>query len=235
MFFTFIGMNKSKYLIFGALLSALAAESADSDENTNGSIAIDGGIAGYYDTRGMPTATLAFDVSDLPLELNLNGFMEFFTEGNIDSLIEPYGEFRLSEVSEDGFGTAVEYNRDFSNEEGITRIGMVFEPDFQSILAHRIFFENFIVLNELHLGMKLYPVSTDNNGIQIGLYGGAVIDHGDIIFNGFFDYNFQPETAVTELQAGKNIGKDLYFVIEERYNGFMQDDLGLGVGLEFRF
>ena len=54
--------------------------------------------------------------------------------------------------------------------------------------------------------------------------------------SGFFDHNFidGSTTTVTEHQLGINIYKKMYAIAEYRYNGFLTDKSGLGLGIEFK-
>ncbi|HMQ10168.1 MAG TPA: hypothetical protein PKC21_05990 [Oligoflexia bacterium] len=54
--------------------------------------------------------------------------------------------------------------------------------------------------------------------------------------SGFFDHNFSDNSTitVTEHQLGINFYKQLYVVAEYRYNGFLADKNGLGLGIEFK-
>ena len=53
------------------------------------------------------------------------------------------------------------------------------------------------------------------------------------MLDGYFDYNLEPEKAITDLQIGKRLKSPLYFIVEGRYNGF-RDDWSLAGGLELR-
>lgn len=57
-----------------------------------------------------------------------------------------------------------------------------------------------------------------------------------IYLSGFFDHNFSDDstTTVTEHQLGINFYKKIYAIAEYRYNGFLTDKNGLGLGIEFK-
>ncbi len=209
-----------KALAFGTVLVTALAGTASATPSTFGR------IAGYYDTRGRPTATVTAGASELPLGINAFSFLDFATErDNLDNLIAPYGEIRFSRKADFGLGVAIEYNRDFSMEDGTTRIGFVFEPNLRVFLPHTF------------VGAKFYPVSTHDHGMQSGIYGGTHLLGGNLTLDGFLDYNFNAEKVVAELQAGYRIANDFYGVLEGRYNGFLPENqrVGAGVGLEWRF
>lgn len=214
-------LQKIKRLALGTMLVASIAGNAYAEEPKPF-----GKAAGYYDTRGKPTATLTLGASDLPLGTKFFSFMDFAAEkDNPDNLTAPYGEFRLSKKADFGLGVAGEYNRDFSKEDGTTRAGFVFEPNLRKLLPNT------------HFGMKFYPASTHDHGMQLGISGNASLLGGDLTLDGFLDYNFKPGEAVTDLQLGYRITGGLYGVVEGRYNGFLprEQQLGVGLGLEWRF
>lgn len=212
-------IQKIKTLALGTVLAISSAGNAYADPKPFGK------VAGYYDTRGEPTATLTAGASDLPLGMKFFSFLDFATENdNLDNMTAPYGEFRFSRKADFGLGVAAEYNRDFSKDEGVTRAGFVFEPNLRRYLPHT------------SLGMKFYPVSTHDHGMQLGINGNTSFLDGDIILDGFFDYNFKPRKIVTDLQLGYRLKGNLYAVAEGRYNGFMEEDeVGTGLGLEWKF
>lgn len=214
-------LEKIKNFVIGAELAAILTGCATTHTNPKPF----GKIAGYYDTRGKQTATLTIGASDLPLDTKFFSFMDVATEkDSLDNLTPPYGEFRLSKKSDIGLGAAVEYNRDFSKSNGITRLGLVYEPNIKDVLENTF------------LGLKFYPASTDDHGTQLGLYGNTSFRDGDITLDGYLDYNFTPKKIVIDLQFGKRIKGNLYGVLEARYNGFMEkDSFGLGIGLEWKF
>ncbi len=214
-------IQKIKTLALGTVLAASIVSNAHAEEPKPF-----GKVAGYYDTRGKPTATLTLGASDLPLETKFFSFMDFATEkDNLDNLTAPYGEFRLSKKADFGLGIAAEYNRDFSQDEGTTRAGFIFEPNLKKLLPNTF------------LGMKFYPASTYDHGMQLGVSGNAHFFDGDLTLDGFLDYNFKPGAVVTDLQVGYRLKDNLYAVIEGRYNGFLPKDqqLGVGLGLEWKF
>lgn len=198
-------------LIAGALLSGCAASKPFVS------------VAAYQDTRGMPTATIEAKASNLPFDTSLYSFMDIETEKENDKLKRPYGEIRLSKKAENELGIAVEYNRDFVLPKGITRLGAVYEPNLGKISKN------------LFLGVKYFPASTDNHGSQLGLYGKKIFNKGDFYIGGYWDYNFKPDKVVTDIQFGKRIKDNLYFVVEGRYNGFKKEKEGIGIGLEWKF
>ena len=161
-----------------------------------------GKIAGYYDTRGNPTGTLSIGANGLPLETRLFSFTDFATEKNdFDDLQPPYSEVRLSRKSASGFGVAAEYNRDFSQRNGVTRVGLLCEPDLKKRLGNTF------------LGIKYFPASTRDHGMQVGLYGNTSVHGGDITIDGYLDHNIKPGTTVADLQIGKRISDGLSAVV----------------------
>ena len=175
-------------------------------------------VTSQHDSRDFSTVTLTGGASGLPFGMGTFGFIESETEkGNRDNLKQPYGEINLSEKGQYGFGAIAEYNRDFSSDRGVTRIGLVFEPKLS------FFF-----------GTKFYPISTANSGIQIGVYGNKKFNEGDEYVEGFVDYNFKPGKFVGEVQVGRRIKGNLFGVIEGRYNGFKPRKTVSGAGLEWK-
>jgi len=214
-------IKKIKTLALGTVFAAFMAGNAHAKEPKPS-----GKVAGYYDTRGKPTATLTLGASDLPLGTKFFSFMDFATEkDNLDHLTTPYGEFRLLKKADFGLGVVAEYNRDFSQDEGTTRAGFVFEPNLKQLLPNAF------------LGLKFYPASTHDHGIQLGVSGNVNFLDGDLTLDSFLDYNFKPGKVVTDLQIGYRLKDNLYAVIEGRYNGFLPKDqqLSAGPGLEWKF
>jgi len=179
----------------------------------------------YRDTRGMNVGTFSGS-ANLPLKTSTFGFIEYETEQGTDNIKKPYGEIMLSKKVKSGLGVAVEYDRNFALPKGTTRTGFIFEPSFLRKLDKNLF-----------LGVKYFPSSTDNQGEQLGIYGKKMFNNGDFYVGGYFDYNFKPDSIVTDLQFGKRIKENLYFIVECRLNEFRAkgDQKGIGVGLEYKF
>ena len=86
-----------------------------------------GKTSGYYDSRGMPTASLTGGATDLPLGTQTFGFIDVATDKKeLDNVQDPYMEISLAKkvilegfgegvgkVFEKSVGPIVEYNRDF--------------------------------------------------------------------------------------------------------------------------
>ncbi len=182
-----------------------------------------GRVSGYIDSRANYNVVFTGGASGLPFGMNLFGFADAETEKHHSSwLKKPYTEVSLAKKTENGLGAAIEHNRDFNFDKGVTRVGLVYEP---SLLKAGV------------TGLKFYPLSTNNNGVQAVLYGSKRFNKGDIVVDGFFDYNFKPRKIVTEIQVGKRLNEGVYGVVEWRYNGFKDkgERMGAGVGLEWRF
>lgn len=181
-------------------------------------------VAGYYDTRGIPTATITVTESEFPLGLRWYSFMDIATEqNNLDNVAPPYVEARLSRKSAFGAGVAGEYNRNFAQPEGTLRLGFIYEPDLSK------------VVDDLFLGIKAFPASSNNHGMQAALYGKKCFSDVGICVGGFFDYNAQPRIIVTEVQVEKSITRDFALVLEGRYNGFMGQHIAVALGLAWNF
>lgn len=210
-------LQKIKTLALGTVLATFITSNAHAEPKPFGK------VAGYYDTRGKPTATLTVGASDLPLGTKFFSFMDFATEK--DNLTAPYGEFRLSKKADMGLGVAAEYNRDLAQDEGTTRAGFIFELTLKELLPNTF------------LGMKFYPASTHDHGMQLGVNGNAHFFDGDLTLDSFFDYNFKSGKVVTDLQAGYRLRDNLYVVVEGRYNEFLPKDQqpSAGLGLEWKF
>lgn len=209
--------NELKKFIFGIGLSGALAGAKGAD--------ISSSISTYYDTRGMPSASITMNASKLPFGTTFFGFTDFFMNREDNSKFNnAYGEYKLSRPLLKGIGISTEYDRDFSLSKGIHRLGVSFEPNLSKIMKEGFF------------GISLYSLATENDGAQVVLYGNKNFRNGDIYIGGFLDYNFKPNNVVTEVQFGKRIKKDIYFVVEGRYNGFQKkDSFGVGVGLEIKF
>lgn len=194
-----------------------------------------GKTSGYYDSRGMPTASLTGGATDLPLGTQTFGFIDVATDKKeLDNVQDPYMEISLAKkvilegfgegvgkVFEKSVGPIVEYNRDFAQPRGITRLGLVFEPDVSQFADDTL------------VGINLYPVATEDAGSQIVLYGSKQFNKGNWYIEGFFDYNTTPKKVVSEVQLGKRIWGNLNAVVEARHNGFLDEQYGVGIGLEF--
>ncbi len=179
-----------------------------------------GNLRAYHDARWNSDATLIAGASNLPLGAKLFTTTDVKMDG--DSIGDPYNETRLSKRGSYGFGAAIEYNRDFGKPKGATRLGAIYEPDLSKIL------------DNTKIGLKFFPVSTQNKGIQLGLYG--IKEFGDNRIDGFLDYNFDPKKIVTEIQYGRKISENLYGIVEGRYNGLAKTDRsGIGIGLQWDF
>lgn len=175
-------------------------------------------VSSYHDSRDYSTITLTGGASDLPFGTGMFGFVESNAEkSNRDNLKQPYGEVSLFKKGKEGLGIIAEYNRNFEFDHGVTRLGLVYEPDLP-------FF----------LGAKFHPLSTRNNGMQFAVYGNKRFNESNEYMEGFVDYNFKPETFVGEIQFGKRINGNLFGVVEGRYNGFREDKYGVGLGLEWK-
>jgi len=101
-------------------------------------------------------------------------------------------------------------------------MGPVFKPDISKFVDNGSF------------GMKFYPMSSDDKGMQIGLWGNKKLGK-DCYLEGFVDYNFDPKKFVGELQFGKALTDSINLVIEGRYNGFQESEFGIGTGIEIEF
>ncbi len=194
-----------------------------------------GKAAGYYDTRGVPSASLTGGVNDLPLGADFFGFIDAYSEKNHwDDVQNPYTELKLyrkatlgdvSSVFGKSVGPAVQYDRDFSLRRGIARLGLTFEPNLSE----------YIGVNSL-VGTNFYPASSENGGVQLGAYAAGYFFDDLFCYDGFFDYDTNPQGGkpkiVSEIQAGVRIWKNLYAVVEGRYNEYLDDRFGVGIGLE---
>jgi hypothetical protein len=209
---------KIKNIIFSLLASVILSGCASSKHFVS--------VEGYRDTRGMNTATLSGGASNLPLGASLFGFIDVETEKqNKDNLKRPYGEIRLSKKAENGLGISAEYNRNFALPKGTTRLGFVCEPKLSKLCK------------DLFLGVKYFPTSSGNHGSQLGIYGKKTFNKGDFYIGGYWDYNFKPDKIVSDIQFGKRIKDNIYFIVEGRYNDFKnkKNKKGIGMGLEWKF
>ncbi len=202
-----------------------------------------GKLAAYYDTRGMPTATITANASGLPVDARFFGFLD--VEGDDGSgkgggdenagLAKAYGEFRISRNVAYGIGPAIEHDREFLKQEGVTRPGILCEPPLTGMVESAFF------------GIKFYPASFPDHGARIGIYGGKQWNRGDITLDFWADYNFEwgaterggtitDGTFLSDVQLGKRLFDSVYFVVEGRYNGFNDEEpFSAGIGLEGRF
>ena len=194
-----------------------------------------GKAAGYYDTRGMPSASLTGGVNDLPLGADFFGFIDDYSEENHwDDVQNPYAEFKLYKKATLGsvdsvlgksVGPAVQYDRDFSLKQGITRLGLTFEPNLSEYIG-----------GDSLVGANVYPFSSENGGVQLGVYAVDYFFNDLFCYDGFFDYDVNPQDGkpkiVSEIQAGVRIWKNVYGVVEGRYNEYLDDKFGAGIGLE---
>ncbi len=194
-----------------------------------------GKIAGYYDTREMPSASLTGGVNELPLGADFFGFTDIYSEKeHWDDVQNPYVELKLyrkatlgdvNSVFGKSVGPAVQYDRDFSLRRGIARLGLTFEPNLSEFLGS----------NSL-AGANVYPISSENGGVQLGVYAVDYFFDDLFCYDGFFDYDVNPQDGkpkiVSEIQGGVRIWKNLYGVVEARYNEYFDDAFGIGVGLE---
>ncbi len=209
--------NKARaYLTAGAVVAlslvALPNESLAKDRS--------GRIAVYSDTRGSSESNITLEgVSKNTFGSGVKGFgfIDKFNQGNI------YLEARLSKEIAKGIGPAIEYNGNLDNQN-VWRAGFVFEPGFGKIIPNT------------NLGVKWFPVSTNDKGSQIAIYGGRKIFKNTSV-GGFFDYNLKSKKVVSEIQLSQSLTDHLNAVVEARYNGFFpkRDRFGVGVGLEYKF
>ncbi len=183
-----------------------------------------GKVAGYYDTRGKPTSTIIIGAAELPLGTALFSFIDFAAEkDDWNNLTPPYGEWKLSRKADYGWGVAVEYDRNFSQEQGIFRAGFIVEPNLAKPLPNTF------------IGLNYYPAASQDQGGQAGIYGQTSFLGGNLALAGYLDYNFEPEKIVTDLQAGYRISGGLSAVMKGRYNGFLPEERwGVGLGLEWK-
>ena len=180
-------------------------------------------VGAYYDSRGMSTASFTVSASKLPLKSDFFGFVDVYGKKNsLEGADSVYGEFKLSRKVVGDFGVAVEQNQDFLKLFGVTRLGLLYEPQK--------------VVNNGFVGVTVYPWATHHDGAQVVVYGRKNFREGDWYVEGFFDYNFKPEKVVSEVQVGRRLHKNLYAVIEARHNGFMgKNAWGVGLGLAWNF
>lgn len=197
----------------------------------------------YYDTRGMPNATVTGGATDLPLGTDFFGFIDVYSEKkDWDDLQDPYLEAKLYRKIEMGdkegifgrsVGPAVEYDRDFVFSRGITRLGLTFEPNFSKYVE------------DLFVGTNLYPFASEDGGVQLGVYTVKGFSDRKFILDGFADFDLNPQGGktkiVTELLGGASFGiyneklKKLYACGEVRYNEYFEDPFGVGLGLTVYF
>jgi hypothetical protein len=203
-------------LVAGSLLNQ--AQSAE----------ISGTAAGYYDTRGFPTTTVKVFGSDLPGKTDFFGFVDSFGSKEKPWGIGSYGEFKLSKKLWQGIGPAIEYNRDFSAPTGVTRAGLVLEPDLH--------------IKKGFVGVTFYPVSTYKDGMQLVLYGKKEFKDGRYYVDGFLDLNLKPQGAIPlgKIEVGMRLGdkkSQWYGVAEGRHDGFSKgsQQWGVGLGVKRRF
>lgn len=210
--------NKAKNFVAGLLVTASLAGNIKA-ANINGDVDI------YHDIRGYPTLTINIYGSELPGKTNFFGFVDSFGSRKNPLKWSSYGEFKLSRNFWNELGAAVEYDRDSSVDYGITRAGISFEPKLS--------------IKDYSFGLTFYPFASHNDKMQLVLYGEKRFRKGESYVRGFMDLNFKDEGAIpfTEVQVGKRLKDNLYFVVEGRYNGFVKgkDSIGLGVGLEYKF
>lgn len=183
-----------------------------------------GRFSGYFDSREQATSTLTVGASDLPMGMKFSGFLEYASkQGDFDSVGQPYGEFRLVKRFDSGFGPAIEYNRSFAQDSGVTRQGGIFEPSLKNVLP------------DTRLGVKFFPAATGDSGVQIGVYGSSRLnDHLEL--SGAIDYNIAPNRWFGELQVGYRLVDGFNAVVEGRYNGALPDNsVGVAVGIETVF
>jgi len=189
---------------------------------------ISGTAAAYYDTRGFPTTTVKIFGSDLPGKTDFFGFVDSFGSKEKPTGIDSYGEFKLSKRLWGGIGPAVEYNRDFSVPSGVTRAGLVFQPDLH--------------IKNGFAGVTFYPLSTYENGMQLVLCGKKEFKEGRYYVDGFLDLNFKPQGVVPlgKVELGMRLGdkKSLWYgVAEGRHDGFTKgsQQWSVGLGIKRRF
>jgi hypothetical protein len=205
--------NKLIQITLLAILTALAGCSTPK---------VSGRLATYYDTRGMPTATLTVGARSLPADTNFFGFVDVDGDERAN-ISKTYGEFMLSKKADNGIGAAIEHNYDFLKQEGVTRPGIIYEPPLTGI-------------DNTFVGVKFFPDSFPDQGMQVGVYGSKEWNDGDITLNFWGDYNFTSGTSIGDIQVGKRLVKSVYLVIEGRYSGFNHEEpFSLGIGLEGRF
>ena len=194
-----------------------------------------GKVAGYYDTRRMSSASLTGGVNDLPLGADFFGFADVYSEEkHLDEVQNSYTELKLyrkatlgdiNSVLGKSVGPAIQYDRDFSLRRGIARLGLTFEPNLFKYIG-----------SDSLVGANVYPFSSEKGGVQLGFYAVDYFFNDFFCYDAFFDYDINPQgekpKIVSEIQAGVKIWKNLYGVIEGRYNGYLDDKFGVGIGLE---
>jgi len=206
---------RKKAIIGAALATALTGNAADNW----------GKASLYYDTLGFPTATLTGGASKLPLGMDFFGFVDFDANEKMNDLQAVYGEFKLSRNVFKNISLAVEQNQDFLQlDKGITRAGLMY-----NIPLDRVCKDSF-------LSATYYPFATESDGAQMVIAGRKEFKKGDMYIEGFLDYNFKPGIAFSQVQVGKRIHKNLYGVLEGRFNGFrLGNEFSAGIGLEYKF
>jgi len=211
--------SKLRTLVLSGLLAVASAFGGCADIKPKPFVKADA----YYDTRGKPTSSLVANISDLPLGTNFFGFADFERDPVNGDIKPPYSEMKISKKLENGLGVALEYDRDFNVPEGIVRKGFIYEPDVSKFIK------------DAFIGINFYPLSNPDKGSQIGVYGKKDFNNKDMYVEGFLDYDFDTNKVVSEVQFGKKLKDKLYGVIEGRYNGYSDENFGVGIGLEYNF
>ena len=182
---------------------------------------ISGWLAGYQGSTGKPWGTVNVQARDLPMDTSFFSVTHAYES---DHGANVYGEYKLDQDLIGGIGPAVEWDRDWLDDDNTFRAGMNFSPDISSIIE------------DAYAGVRVQPFATNDKGAQVTLYGGKAFNDGDVKLEGFVDYNVAPDTWLGELHLSKRLHEDWYLTGKARYNGFKQDDEWSGyVGVRWEF
>lgn len=197
-----------------------------------------GTIEYQFDTRGFNTLNFT-GYSPLPYGFSVWGFVDFQSpDGPNDERFDTGGffyEIDLKRNLTEQFGLIGEVNDTPGVGNSLGRFGVFYQPKLEVLKE-----------NNTWLFFKVFPYETDGEGSQASMAWNTkfpnILD-GRFSTGGFVDVNFQSGPSqddvnvVAECQLRYRLVENLSLLTEVRFNEFLGDgqDLGVGVGLQYRF
>lgn len=181
----------------------------------------------YWDSRNYNTITTQYSMK-LPFQLSVWGFVDRESRGNDDiyDYSQYFTENRLTRMFNKNFGVQIENNDKRGANNSLLRVGLLYKTVWR---------DNFFIL-------RAFPLETDGDGAQLSFVWNVPVIKETLFFEGFIDYNIHEnaeDRVVFEPQLRWMLHKHWGVVIEGRYNEYLKnskyDDIGIGLGINFRF
>ena len=179
--------------------------------------------------------------SPLPYGFNIWGFVDFEGAPTQAAPTEDMTRFFLEiDVKKElwnNFGVIAEYNDLQGSGNAVGRFGVFYTPQLDFLSP-----TDGWLAGKGKLGFKIFPAETDGHGWQASFNWNKNFDEwlgGRVSAGGFFDLNLNTgpkgDVVVTEHQVRIRLIEGLHAMTEFRVNEFLQDDVGVSFGAQYRF